>query len=75
MLKGLISIALGGLMFYLVLFQIDPWIVSLIMDAVPETEWFALIKIIVWVIVFCCTVGLAVWSTIIVAGLIRMVLD
>jgi hypothetical protein len=73
-MKALASIIVGIITFYLIIFQFDPWVVGMIMDAVPPTEWFALIKIIVWIVVLFFTLSFAIWFSIFIGSAVAMIL-
>jgi len=77
-MKTLISIVVSLVLMYLVFFQLDPYIINSIMDALPETgnivEWFKIIKIGLWVLLITLTGGLSIGLSIMIGSMVRGIL-
>jgi len=78
-MKNLISLIVTLVALYFVFFQLDPWIVNSIMDAIPQTEnileWFKLIKIGIWVVLILLTGGLSIVLSIALGGIVHSIFE
>lgn len=78
-MKTIISVLVGLVIFYLIFFQLDPWIVNSIMNAIPQEEsiieWMKLLKIAVWFFVISLTAGLGIGLSVWIGGIARIILD
>lgn len=76
-MKGIISVIVGLIVFYLIFFQIDPAIVNWIVSKVPESagDWIGLIEIGVWIVTLAWTIGLGLWLSGVIATIAYVILD
>lgn len=66
MKKGVISLIIGVIIFYLIFFQIDPAIVAWVLSKIPISayEWMGIIEVIVWIFTIAWTAVLGIWLSI-----------
>lgn len=75
-MKILTSIAVGIISMYLVLFQLDPWLVAQIVDMIGiEKGNIGLAKLIIWIVVIFFTGGITFWISVLLGAFTAAILS
>lgn len=76
-MKQVISFVISLVVFIILIFWVDGWLVNTIVDAFPPsaTDWLNLIRIVAWVLVLWGTFGLALIISSGVYWIIKFCLD
>lgn len=70
-------IIVGIITFCLITFWVEPAFVGWIVNSLPASVdgWKHFLKVILWVVVFCCGFGLTIWISIIVGGILGTIIN